>query len=377
MSSSISINTYLWIHTWQRWRERPGAPLARALVVCILTGLAVGVLSAYLLSEADLGRRLEQQGINTLVLRWREPAAHDGGRGMLGSRFRTLYDHGVVFPVTVLAVRVRVDLNGQYAPTAWIGQTHWHDAFEGPHPEGVAWGGEELAPGITVRATDRPWGTKITSAHMRAPLRSMLGENALLSQDPYPLTPEPIAETALVFTRSEGAPAMEEIVEALRIMANLDGLDKLDLHGPNMLLEQLRELQDAHSSLRLGLGALMGMSITVVFGALATLEYSETRQVFGLLRSLGAAPRTILWQKYVVDTLLANGCFALALGIWSVLAMPLFVGLGFAPDLVRSATELWSSPDMLILLGCLNLGVGCSLMPMLRAIFLPIGRALG
>jgi hypothetical protein len=376
MPSSISTNTYLWINTWQRWGERPGAPLARALVVCILTGLAAGVLSAYSLTETDLRRRLEQQGSQDFVIRWHGFGTPDGGLGRLRSRFRTLEEYGVSIPMIMQSERVRTDIDDQSGPVVWISPTHWHVAFAGEAPEKGAWASDRLSPGIGVRPTGWPLGAQVLSARLAQPLRPLLGRTALLQRDTNSVSSGSIAEAVLVFTRKDGAPAIEYLVEAMRIVMRLDGLEKIDLRGPELLLEQIRELQQVQSVLRFIMGSLMGAAIAVVFGTLAVLEYRETQQVIGLLRSLGAATRLILWQKYLADALLANGCFALALGLWRLLAPHLFVGLGFAPDMVLSVTELWASADMLILWACLNLGVGCGLVPVIRSVLVPIGRIL-
>src|ERR1041385_1496386 len=69
MRSSILIASYLWRDTWSRWLEQPSSALARLFVGSLLVVVATVILVALSLLERSVRARLENFGLNTLVVR--------------------------------------------------------------------------------------------------------------------------------------------------------------------------------------------------------------------------------------------------------------------------------------------------------------------
>src|SRR6266850_4233454 len=69
MKSSTLIASYLWKDTWKRWREQPASPLARVFVTLSLVAVATVILVAFEMLERGLRERLENFGLDTLLVR--------------------------------------------------------------------------------------------------------------------------------------------------------------------------------------------------------------------------------------------------------------------------------------------------------------------
>src|SRR5688572_18436193 len=69
MKSSTLIVSYLWKDTFSRWLEQPSTVLARIFVGALMVAVATFILVAFLMLERALRERLENFGINTLVVK--------------------------------------------------------------------------------------------------------------------------------------------------------------------------------------------------------------------------------------------------------------------------------------------------------------------
>src|SRR6185436_19018793 len=69
MKSSTLIVSYLWKDTFSRWLEQPSTVLARLFVGALMVSVATFILVSFLLLERTLRERLENFGINTLVVK--------------------------------------------------------------------------------------------------------------------------------------------------------------------------------------------------------------------------------------------------------------------------------------------------------------------
>src|SRR2546423_6653541 len=69
MKSSTLIVSYLWKDTFSRWLEQPSTVLARVFVGALMVAVATFILVAFLMLERTLRERLENFGVNTLVVK--------------------------------------------------------------------------------------------------------------------------------------------------------------------------------------------------------------------------------------------------------------------------------------------------------------------
>src|SRR2546423_2426089 len=69
MKSSTLIVSYLWKDTFSRWLEQPSTVLARLFVGALIVSVATFILVSFLLLERTLRERLDNFGINTLVVK--------------------------------------------------------------------------------------------------------------------------------------------------------------------------------------------------------------------------------------------------------------------------------------------------------------------
>src|ERR1700741_568322 len=69
MKSWTLIASYLWKDTWSRWLEQPSSLLARLFVGSVLALVATIILVSLHLLERSLRIRLDNFGLNTLVVR--------------------------------------------------------------------------------------------------------------------------------------------------------------------------------------------------------------------------------------------------------------------------------------------------------------------
>src|SRR3954463_13339286 len=69
MKSWTLIASYLWKDTFSRWLEQPSAVLARLFVGALMVAVATFILVAFLLLERTLRERLDNFGINTLIVK--------------------------------------------------------------------------------------------------------------------------------------------------------------------------------------------------------------------------------------------------------------------------------------------------------------------
>src|SRR4051812_43665009 len=69
MKSSTLIVSYLWKDTLSRWLEQPSTALARVFVGALLVSVATFILVAFLMLERTVRERLENFGVNTLIVK--------------------------------------------------------------------------------------------------------------------------------------------------------------------------------------------------------------------------------------------------------------------------------------------------------------------
>src|SRR5947208_17162936 len=69
MKSWTLIVSYLWKDTLSRWLEQPSSVLSRIFVGSLLVTVATVILVAFNLLERNLRTRLENFGVNTIVIR--------------------------------------------------------------------------------------------------------------------------------------------------------------------------------------------------------------------------------------------------------------------------------------------------------------------
>ena len=122
---------------------------------------------------------------------------------------------------------------------------------------------------------------------------------------------------------------------------------------------------------------ILGLTLSLVYGAIAILEFRQNLYVSALLRSFGAPPRYLYFRHLFENAILANlaGCAAIA--ALAMLHTSLFGQLGFT----RTVTDLragnpYLSPEMVVILSWVNIGAFLSSLPVAFGLRQPVGAIL-
>ena len=379
MKSWILIISYLWKDTCSRWLEQPGSPLARWFVTTLMVGVATVILISLHLLERSVRERLERFGVNTLLVR-ETLTANDPeflAFGQRAERLTGLAELGATLRLRQLFVRA---------------QTEWQDEMPvlsyGSVPPGMLAGmfspitpllclSGKLPENVLVEVkVQRRTGI----AMVRRPgeqLRSISDANLLLVPQGWLAEEESLGHIdTLIFQRRPEAPGMQQIIEAAQAVFAVDRRTAQFQSAEGMLREWER-LKERQQQSRALLAAVMGLSLALVFGSIAVLEFRQNLFVTALLRSFGL-PAGWLWlRQWIESATLANLAAVSAIGVLWHFHSAIFLSLGFPVTVVRfdGPNPYWSSEIGMILL-FVNAGALLSSLPVAIGLRRAVGRTL-
>lgn len=380
MKSWTLIASYLWKDTWKRWLEQPSSPLARLFVTGLLVLVATVILVAFHLLERSLRERLERFGLNTVLVREtvlgesKELTVHGESPDRLGA----LADSGRKLRLRQLFVRAQSEWQNNllvlsYPPAALPSLAEFLSTSTP-----VLLLSENLPDATLVRVT---MNRQTALAWVRRPqgwLRPLVTEDMVLVPQGL-LTEEErmgFIDTT-VFQRDPTGPSIERVTAAITALASLERRAPPQVQSALGLIRELEQLQERQQQWRSLLAGILGVALSLVYGAIAILEFRQNLFVSALLRSFGAPRQFLYWRHLVENVALANLAGLAAIGVVAALHVTLFSTLGFARAVLDlSAGNPYTSTAMISILFWVNLGALLSSVPIAVGLRQPVGTIL-
>ena len=380
MKSSTLIASYLWKDTWKRWLEQPSSPLARLFVTGLLVLVATVILVSFHLLERSLRERLERFGLNTVLVR--ETVLGDSKElvvyGPSPDRLAPLAQWGRKLRLRQLFMR---------------GQSEWQNNLLvlSYQPEGlpllaalispetpVLCLSENLPEASLVRVTLNRQSTLACVRRPQGWLRSLATEDMLLVPQGMLADEERLGfvETT-VFQRHPTAPPVEQVVAAIHTLAAVDRRTPPQVQSALGLIRELEKLKERQMQWRSLLAAVLGVALSLVYGAIAILEFRQNLFVSALLRSFGAPRQFLYWRHLLENIWLANLAAVGAVGAVAFLHGTLFETLGFSRTVLDySGGNPYTSSTIISIFFWVNIGAFLSSLPIAAGLRQPVGTIL-
>ena len=380
MRSLILIGSYLWKDTWKRWFEQPSSPLARLFVTGLLVLVATVILVIFQLLERSLRERLERFGLNTVLVR--EAVSSDSKEmiltGSSADRLAPLSAYGKKLRLHQLFIR---------------GQTEWQNSLIvlSYPPDALNVLAELMSPDTSVLclSDSLPEGAtvRVNVSHQSliAKVRRPQGWLRPLVADDILLVPQGLFSDeermgfmdTTIFQRNDDAPAVADIVKSIQTLYSAERRSPPQIQSALSLIKELENLKERQKQVRNILAAILGVALSLVYGAIAILEFRQNLFVSALLRSFGAPRQFLYWRHWLENMLLANLAACAAIATVAGLHQALFGSFGFAKlPLTFSANNPYLSTEMLALLAWVNLGAFFSSLPIAAGLRQPVGAIL-
>jgi hypothetical protein len=170
---------------------------------------------------------------------------------------------------------------------------------------------------------------------------------------------------------------MQRYVQAVNLLYAVDRRSPPQMQSALPLLKELERLQGRQKEWRVVLAGLLGLSLALVFGAIAVLEFRQNLFIGALLRSLGAPGRFLYFRQWLENAFLANLAAVGSVLLVALFHRQIFAGLGFPVSVLdlKDANPYWSFEVALILL-CVNVGAFLSSLPVAVGLRKPVGAIL-
>ena len=380
MKSSTLIASYLWKDTWKRWFEQPSSPLARLFVTGLLVLVATVILVAFHLLERSLRERLERFGLNTVLVR--ETVAADSKElitaGEAPDRLEPLRESGKKLRVRQLFIR---------------GQTEWQNSlivFTYPSDSmslltdylsadtPVICFSETLPEDALVKVTV---ARQSLVAQIRRPegwLRPLVTDDMLLVPHGLLSDEERLGYIdTTVFQRDPDAMPIAKIVSAVNSLYLAERRTPPQIQSALALIREWEKLKERQAQWRNILAGVLGLTLSLVYGAIAILEFRQNLYVSALLRSFGAPPRYLYFRHLFENALLANVAACVAIFSLELLHRTIFGTLGFSRVVLDLRTgNPYLSPEMLVILVWVNIGAFLSSLPVAFGLRQRVGQIL-
>ena len=378
MKSSTLIVSYLWKDTFSRWLEQPSTVLARVFVGALMVSIATFILVAFLLLERTLRERLDNFGINTLVVKEmvmvNDPEMLPTQRP---DRLEALTMYGEKFRLRQLYSRASTEW-----PTDMQVMTY--------PPEAMAWLREFASPLTPLICFSESWPEntmiKVTvlrqqgTAIVKRPgkyMKPVFTQNVLLVPQGWAPDLERIGWIEVnMLKRNETAPPMQSIMDMISLLFQLDRRQAPQMQSPLPMVKELETLQARQGQWRAGLAAMLGLALALVYGAIAVLEFRQNLFITALLRSLGAPSFFLFLRQWLENAALANGAALLAICLLASVHQSLFGLLGFSKSVMMGgAAPYWSSEVLTVFLW-VNIGAFLSSIPVALGLRRQVGQIL-
>jgi hypothetical protein len=380
MKSSTLIASYLWKDTWSRWLEQPSSFLARIFVGTLLVSVATVILLAFTLLERGIRERLEKFGLNTLVVREMVSSSDPELFSNVDrpDRLAPLADTGRKLRFRQLFLRARTEWQSDLVVLAYTPETFPDLAKLLRAGSPLICLSERLPENIQIQIDlGRQSGIAVVR-RMNDLFRSLSADNLLLVPQGWAPDVEKIGyvETT-VFEREQMQFAMTRYVEAVNLLYTLDRRAQPQMQSAVPMIRELEDLQSRQKQWRAWLAAVLGLTMALVYGAIAILEFRQNLFIGALLRSLGAPSICLYFRQWLENGLLANIAALLAIALVANFHHEIFGALGFSAKVLdlKQGNPYWSSEALAILLW-VNVGAFLSSLPVAIGLRRPVGAVL-
>jgi len=143
------------------------------------------------------------------------------------------------------------------------------------------------------------------------------------------------------------------------------------------LIHELEVLKERQLQWRSLLAGILGLTLSLVYGAIAILEFRQNLFVSALLRSFGAPRQFLYWRHLVENGVLANLAALAAVALVAAVHVTLFSTLGFPRAVLDfSAGNPYTSTAVVSILFWVNMGAILSSIPIAIGLRQPVGGIL-
>jgi len=349
-------------------------------VTGLLVLVATVILVAFHLLERSLRERLERFGLNTVLVR--ETVTSDSKELIVAGegpdRLEPLNASGKKLRLRQLFIR---------------GQTEWQNSlivFTYPS-EGMSLLAEYLSAETPIICFSESLpedalvkvtiGRQSLIAQIRRPegwLRPLVTDDLLLVPRGMLTDEERIGyvETT-VFQRDPDAIPVATIVSSLNAFYAAERRTPPQIQSALNLIREWEKLKERQAQWRNILAGVLGLTLSLVYGAIAILEFRQNLYVSALLRSFGAPPRYLYFRHLIENAVLANIAGCLAIASLALLHSTIFGTLGFSRVVLDLRTgNPYLSPEMLVILCWVNVGAFLSSLPVAFGLRQPVGAIL-
>jgi hypothetical protein len=170
---------------------------------------------------------------------------------------------------------------------------------------------------------------------------------------------------------------MERYIQAVNLLYSLDRRSPPQMQSALPMVKELENLQSRQRQWRLLLAGLLGVTLALVYGAIAVLEFRQNLFIGALLRSLGAPARFLYFRHWLENSLVANIAALGSIALVAALHRQIFGTLGFPANVLslREVNPYWSI-EIALILGCVNIGAFLSSLPVAVGLRQPVGSIL-
>ena len=352
--------------------------LARLFVGALMVSVATFILVAFLMLERTIRERLENFGVNTLIVKemvmLNDPELLPSANRP--DRLEGLSAYGEKYRLRQLYGRATTEWPGDlqmmaYPPEAMVWLREYSSPLTGLICISDKWPEDALIK-VTV---NRQSGQAIVKRPGK--LFSPVAKQPLLLL-PQGWAPEMerigYVEVNLLH-RAETAPPMQSIMSMISLLFSLDKRMPPQMESPLPMMEELATLQARQAQWRAGLSAMLGLALALVYGAIAVLEFRQNLFVTALLRSLGAPSQFLFVRQWIENAVLANGAAILAVCVLAMVHQSLFGLMGFSKTAMNAGSP-YLSREILMLFLWVNIGAFLSAIPVAIGLRKRVGEIL-
>jgi hypothetical protein len=120
----------------------------------------------------------------------------------------------------------------------------------------------------------------------------------------------------------------------------------------------------------------LGLTLALVFGAIAILEFRQNLFITALIRSFGAPSRILYLRTWIENAFIANLSAVCAVCLVAALHDKIFGTLGFGRVLHTPGVNPYLSPEVASILIWVNVGAFISSLPVALGLRKPVGSVL-
>jgi hypothetical protein len=180
-----------------------------------------------------------------------------------------------------------------------------------------------------------------------------------------------------VFQRNQDGVSVSNVVSAVNALYAAERRTPPQVQSALALVREWEKLKDKQVQWRNILAGVLGLTLSLVYGSIAILEFRQNLYVSALLRSFGAPPRYLYFRHLIENAILANVAAIAAITALALLHSTIFATLGASKTVVDLRTaNPYLSPEMLVILSWVNIGAFLSSLPVAFGLRQPVGSIL-